>query len=157
MYNHAPDNYICPLCLAVEGVESEDTMMKQDDIFYKDKTVIAAINSKFFENNQGHIIVVPTHHYENLYELPDNVSQDIILLSKKIAIALKEIRQCNGVTILQNNEPASGQHAFHYHMHIIPRFDGDNLYAKMQEAKVSLPKDRVSFSSSMKNYFKNLR
>ena len=71
MYNHAPQEYKCPICLAIEGIESEDTMMKQDDIFYRDDLVMAVINSKFVGNNPGHAIVVPLKHYENLYELPE--------------------------------------------------------------------------------------
>lgn len=40
---------------------------------------------------------------------------------------------CDGVTFLQNNEPASNQHAFHYHLHVLPRYTNDNLHAHMLE------------------------
>lgn len=78
MYNHAPKDYKCPICLAVEGIESGDTMMKQDDIFYRDDLVMAVINSKFVGNNPGHAIVVPLKHYENLYELPEKEANQIM-------------------------------------------------------------------------------
>ena len=54
MYNHAPKDYKCVLCLPAQGIESKDTMMKQADIFYKDRLVMAAVNSKFIETNPGH-------------------------------------------------------------------------------------------------------
>ncbi|KXK08889.1 MAG: AP-4-A phosphorylase [Microgenomates bacterium OLB22] len=153
MHNHAPHNYNCPLCLAIQGIESDATMMKQADIFYRDDLVMAAINSKFIGNNPGHIIVFPVTHYENLYDLPEKEGNRIMNIAKEITLALKEIRKCDGTMILQNNEPASGQHAFHYHLHIFPRFEGDELHANMSDSRVATPEERKPFSSAMKEYF----
>ena len=154
MYNHAPQDYKCPICLAVKGIEREDTMMKQDDIFYRDDLVMAVINSKFVGNNPGHVIVVPLKHYENLYELPEKEANQIMKVSKEVALAMKEARKSDGVMIQQNNEPASGQHAFHYHMHIFPRFNDDHFLENQSNVKVADPKEREPFSSAMKEYFK---
>ncbi|OFX75701.1 MAG: hypothetical protein A2071_09035, partial [Bacteroidetes bacterium GWC1_47_7] len=140
MYNHAPQEYKCPICLAIEGIESEDTMMKQDDIFYRDDLVMAVINSKFVGNNPGHAIVVPLKHYENLYELPEKEANQIMKVAKEVAIAMKEVRKSDGVMIQQNNEPASGQHAFHYHMHIFPRFEEDHFGENRSNVRVANPK-----------------
>lgn len=156
MYNHTPKNYKCPICLAIKGIESVDTMMKQNDIVYRDDLVMAAINSKFVGNNPGHVIVVPLKHYENLYDLPEEEACRIMDVAKKIAVAIKNVRNCDGVMILQNNEPASGQHAFHYHMHIFPRFNDDNLHENMSNASVSSPEERRLFSEELKKYFKDL-
>ncbi len=153
MYNHAPENYKCPICLAVEGIESKDTMMKQNDIFYRDELVMAAINSKFIGNNPGHVIVVPLKHYENLYELPETEANQIMKVARGVAVAMKVVRKWEGVMIQQNNEPASGQHAFHYHMHIFPRFNNDFLHENMSKVTVALPEERKPFSSEMKQYF----
>lgn len=155
MYNHAPQNYKCPICLTVEGVESDDTMMKQGDIFYRDDLVMAVINSKFVGNNPGHAIVVPLKHYENLYELPEKEANQIMKVAKEVAIAMKEVRKSDGVMIQQNNEPASGQHAFHYHMHIFPRFKDDKFGENQSNVKVADPEKRKPFSSAMKVYFKH--
>jgi len=153
MFNHAPQNYKCPICLAVNGIENEDTMMKQDDIFFRDDLVMATISPKFVGNNPGHVIVVPLKHYENIYDLPAEESARIMEVAKRVAVALKEIRKCDGVMILQNNEPASGQHAFHYHLHIFPRFDDDRLDENMSNDRVSSPEERKPFSSALKEYF----
>ncbi len=157
MYNHAPQEYKCPICLAVEGIESEDTMMKQDDIFYRDDLVMAVINSKFVGNNPGHAIVIPLKHYENLYELPEKEANQIMKVAKKVAIAMKEVRKSDGVMIQQNNEPASGQHAFHYHMHIFPRFKDDRFDENMSNVRVAEPEERKPFSSAMREYFSKLK
>lgn len=153
MYNHAPENYKCPICLAVAGIENEDTMIKQDDIFYRDDLVMALINSKFVGDNPGHAIVVPVRHYENIYDLPEKEAFQIMKTAKAIAIAMKKTRKCDGIMIQQNNEPASGQHAFHYHMHIFPRFNNDGLLNKMDDTRVSESEERRSFAAALRKHF----
>ena len=155
MFNHAPHNYICPICLAVSGVENDKTMMKQADIFYRDEVVMAAVNSKFVGNNPGHVIIVPLEHFENLYEIPDEVLHRIVSVSKKVAVALKEVRSCLAINVLQNNEPAAGQHAFHYHMHLFPRFENDQLFSNMDNSRVAEPAERDQYSEPLKDYFKS--
>lgn len=154
MYNHAPEDYICPLCQTVQGIESAVNMAKQADIVYQDERVTALINSKFIRNNPGHVIVVPNEHFENLYELPAPYSHRIMEVSQKIAIALKDVRKCDGVWIEQNNEPASGQHALHYHMHIVPRFVGDDLKKQLAEigTYVSVPEERVIYAEELRRF-----
>lgn len=152
MYNHAPKDYKCVLCLPAEGIESEETMMKQADIFYKDDLVMAAVNSKFIETNPGHVIIFPIKHYENIYEMPDEVSARVAKITKQIAIALKEIRKCEGITTQQNNEPAGRQHAFHYHFHIFPRWTGDKLYSG-SPVRVSEPSERIPYADALRQYF----
>lgn len=153
MYNHAPANYICPLCLAVNGIESEDTMMKQDDIVYRDDTVIAAISSKFVKKNPGHVIVFPVQHFENIYDLQEKEASQTILIAKQVSLALKEVRKCDGITLLQNNEPASEQHAFHFHLHIFPRFTNDGLSEHIHQPVLSGPDERKAYAEALKKYF----
>jgi histidine triad (HIT) family protein len=152
MYNHSPKDYKCVLCLPAQGIENENTMMKQADIFYNDNLVMAAINSKFIESNPGHVIIFPIKHYENIYEMPNEVLARVGGLSKKIALALKEIRQCDGTTMQQNNEPASGQHALHYHFHIFPRWEGDKLYSG-SPVRVSNSSERIPYAKALKHFF----
>jgi histidine triad (HIT) family protein len=153
MYNHTNDNYVCPLCLTAQGIENEHTMALQDDIFYKDELVFAMVNSKFVGNNPGHVIVVPLKHYENIYDLDENIGHRIFDVAKKIAIALKKIRKCDGVMTLQNNEPASGQHALHFHFHIFPRFTGDELGKNLSNARVATNDERRTYSQPLRLYF----
>ncbi len=150
MFSHAPKNYICPICLGVKGVESKDTMLRNDDMVYKNNTITVFINSFFIGNNSGHAIVVPNTHYENIFDLPADVSVEIYNASKKIAVAMKKAYKCQGITLLQNNEPVGGQHAFHYHQHIFPRYPGDNLYSNMLKKRPTSPKERKPFARKLK-------
>lgn len=138
--------------MPAQGIESEETMMKQTDIFYKDDLVIAAVNSKFIETNPGHVIIFPIKHYENIYDMPDEVSARVAKVAKQVAINMKEIRKCDGITTQQNNEPASGQHAFHYHFHIFPRWAGDKLYSG-SSTRVSDPSERITYAEALRQLF----
>lgn len=50
MYNHAPDNYICPFCLLVQGTENKHVHSVQSDIIYHDNAVTAFIGSHHCDN-----------------------------------------------------------------------------------------------------------
>ncbi len=158
MYNHAPENYTCPICLTIQGVENEQNMAKQADIVYRDDLALVFVNSKFIKNNPGHVIVVPTKHFENIYELPAEYAHRVAEIAQKMALALKAVRKCDGIWIEQNNEPASGQHAFHYHMHVVPRFEGDDLKRQLAEGNtyVADPKDRVPYAEALREYLKTV-
>ncbi|EKD53446.1 MAG: hypothetical protein ACD_61C00042G0009 [uncultured bacterium] len=151
MHNHASENYQCPICLAVEGVENGETMIKQTDIFFKDEQVMAFISSKF-DKNGGHPLIVPIKHYENLYDLPTEIGARIFDLARQVALAVKETTHCDGITAMQNNEPAGDQHAFHYHFHIYPRYSGDELHSSILDTRVSSPEERVVLANSLRSY-----
>lgn len=153
MHNHAPAGYKCPICLGVKGVENEDTLLKQVDFVYKDKVVSAFINSFWIGKNEGHVIIVPNDHFENLYEVPTEVGHHIFETSKKIALAMKNTYNCDGITLRQNNEPAGDQHAFHYHLHIFPRYTDDDFNKKLAEkSRLSDPSERLKYVEKIKKY-----
>ncbi len=151
MYNHASADYQCPICLAVDGVETEATWIRPQDIFFRDDLVLSFISSKFIAGNEGHPIIVPVEHFENLYDMPDEVSHRIMDLAKRVAIALKNVRNCDGVTLLQKNEPAGAQHAFHFHLHVVPRFNGDKFHQELLSAHRSEPHERIAYATALRN------
>lgn len=153
MISHAPKDYKCPICIGLKGIENEDTLLKQADEVYKDNLVTVYINSFWIPTCEGHVIIVPNKHYENIYELPDKVGHRIFDVAKKISIAMKKAYKCDGITTRQNNEPASDQHAFHYHHHIFPRYDGDSFNINLTKKSIlSDPKDRIKYADKLKKY-----
>lgn len=76
--------------------------------------------------NKGHALILPKAHYENLYELPDDTAGHTMILAKKVITKMKEVVDCDGYNVVQNNGEAAGQTVFHFHMHLIPRYKGDN-------------------------------
>ena len=153
MKSNAPDGYKCPICLGVEGVENSDTMLCQADLVYKDKYTSVFINSFFIEGNEGHLIVVPNKHFETLYELNSEYAHAIIDTAQKMAIAVKKAYRCDGITLRQNNEPAGDQHAFHFHLHIFPRFDGDKYNAVGGIKRATTLEERQPYIDKIKAQF----
>ena len=77
--------------------------------------------------NKGHALILPKAHYANIYELPDETAAHAMVLAKKIVTKMKDILKCDGYNIVQNNGEAAGQTVFHFHMHLIPRYEGDQV------------------------------
>lgn len=77
--------------------------------------------------SKGHALILPKEHYADLYELDDEIAAKALVLAKKMIIKLTDILGCDGYNIVQNNKPAAGQTVFHFHMHLIPRYEGDKV------------------------------
>ena len=73
---------------------------------------------------KGHALILPKDHYENFYELPEDVAIKVIKLAKKLMVKITDALGCDGFNILQNNKEAADQTVPHYHMHLIPRYEG---------------------------------
>lgn len=84
---------------------------------------------------KGHALIIPKEHYANLYELDDELAAKVMVLAKKMITKLTDILGCDGYNIVQNNGEAAGQTVFHFHLHMIPRYqnDGVGLAWKMGE------------------------
>ena len=74
---------------------------------------------------KGHALILPKDHYRNLFELPDEKAEKVIVLAKKMALQMREKLHCDGFNLVQNNEETAGQTVFHFHMHLIPRYEND--------------------------------
>ena len=89
---------------------------------YKDQNTLAFMD--IMPRADGHVLVIPKNGARNILDvsLPD--LQATIATVQKVARAVKEGMQADGLTIQQFNEPAGGQVVFHLHFHILPRWDG---------------------------------
>ena len=74
---------------------------------------------------KGHSLILPKDHAANLYELPEKLAGDAMILAKKMASLLTEKLNCDGINLVQNNGEAAGQTVEHFHIHLIPRYKGD--------------------------------
>lgn len=153
MQNTTPEITLCPLCLSAQGKESDETMVLQDDIFYRDNFVSAAINSKFIGNNPGHVIIFPNAHHENANELSEAENESMTKVTRSIAIALKELRKCDGISIQPSEKPEDGVPALHYQIHLFPRYNGDRLLENMKNIRIALPSERLEYANELIEYF----
>lgn len=77
--------------------------------------------------NKGHVLILPKEHYDNIYDIDTATAGELFELAVMTARALKSVLDCDGMNILQNNGTVAGQTVFHFHMHIIPRYEGDTV------------------------------
>ncbi len=133
MFNHEPENYICPFCSLIQGFKNEKVLSVPSDIIYHDDIVTAFIGSHQWPNNHGNVIIIPNEHFENIYDLPPQLNFNIYRLARSLAIVLKAAYQCDGISTRQHNEPAGNQDVWHYHVHVTPRYMDDNFYSSHRE------------------------
>lgn len=77
--------------------------------------------------SKGHALILPKTHAANIYELSDEMAAKAMILAKKMATAMTAALKCDGFNIVQNNGECAGQTVFHFHMHLIPRYKGDQV------------------------------
>ena len=75
-------------------------------------------------------------------------------MSKKIAIALKVVYECDAVSTRQHNEPDGNQDVWHFHLHIVPRYKDDNLYINHSNTKWTTEEERKPYVEKLRKYFK---
>jgi histidine triad (HIT) family protein len=75
----------------------------------------------------GHTLIVTRQHYDNVLEADPSAIAAVGAKSVAIARAIKSALQPEGLGVFQLNGAAAGQTVFHYHMHLVPRNDGDSL------------------------------
>lgn len=74
---------------------------------------------------RGHALVMPKNHYADLYELPENEAMEAMRIAKKMMQKMTNALGCQGFNLVQNNKEVAGQTVPHFHLHLIPRYDGD--------------------------------
>ena len=77
--------------------------------------------------SKGHSLILPKAHAANIYEISDDMAAKAMILAKKMATKMTEALKCDGFNIVQNNGEPAGQTVFHFHMHLIPRYEGDQV------------------------------
>lgn len=77
--------------------------------------------------SKGHALVLPKEHYADIYEIPEDLAGEAYKLAARLAKKLTEVLNCDGFNIVQNNKEAAGQTVFHFHMHLIPRYENDQV------------------------------
>lgn len=75
--------------------------------------------------NKGHVILLAKNHVADIFDLDEQTASRAMIVVSKVAKALKEELDCDGINVLQNNGTVAGQTVFHYHIHVIPRYKDD--------------------------------
>ena len=77
--------------------------------------------------NRGHALIIPKDHADNIFQLDGETAGKLFSLATVVARAIKEETGCEGMNIVQNNGAVGGQTVNHFHLHLIPRNEGDGV------------------------------
>ena len=92
---------------------------------YEDEHTLAFMDAG--QVNPGHVLVAAKGHAENLYELNDAQAGALLRTAARVARAIRDAYQPQGLSVYQANGKAAWQSVFHYHMHLLPRHEGDGM------------------------------
>lgn len=77
--------------------------------------------------NKGHALIITKEHYDNIFQLDAETAAKIFSFATVAAKAIKEETGCEGMNVLQNNGAVAGQTVNHFHLHLVPRNQGDGV------------------------------
>ena len=106
----------CIFCKIAKG-DIPSTTLYEDEMF----RVILDLGPA----TRGHALILPKEHAANLFELPEATAAESMKLAKKMATKMKTALKADGFNLVQNNDAAAGQTVDHFHLHLIPRYEGD--------------------------------
>ncbi len=101
---------------------------------YEDESVIAILDIN--PANPGHVILLTKEHFKDYFELPDQLTGYIFLITKAISKTIERNMKVDGINIMVNHGQGAGQIANHFMLHIIPRFKDDGINLKWEPRKV---------------------
>ena len=104
-------------------------------VIYEDAEFMVILDR--FPASRGHMLILPKIHAENIFELDEATGAKLFALAVKTANLLNERLAPHGLNVLQNNGEAAGQTVHHFHMHLIPRFDGDDISIKWKALQLT--------------------
>ncbi len=113
-------NEICLFCKIIDGSESAQ-------IVFKDDNVIA-----FFPrimNTKGHMIIAPVQHCADLFDIRNDVLSSLMEVTRFLAKHCQHQLGADGINLLHASGESGQQSMPHFHFHLLPRFENDNLDA----------------------------
>ena len=102
---------------------------------YEDQATLAFMDIS--PASRGHTLVISKDEHADVYEIPPETLAAVTRTVQRVARGLRATLQPDGINIIQNNGAAAGQTVFHYHVHLIPRWEGDNAVRLWQPTRPS--------------------
>ncbi|HEV8446778.1 MAG TPA: HIT family protein [Gemmatimonadaceae bacterium] len=108
----------CTFCDMIHGAA-------EVSICHEDSRAIAFMDVQ--PVNNGHVLVVPREHYESINDIPRDLALHLYKLTLDLAPAIRRVAGADDLNVVVNSGEAAGQDEPHYHVHIIPRRQGDGF------------------------------
>ena len=108
----------CEFCKIIRGESSAE-------VLYQNQHAIAILDINPI--HYGHALIIPKTHCETFVDMPEDELPDLIYATKIVSQAIVASLKPAGFNIFSNNGKAAGQSVFHFHFHVTPRYDHDNI------------------------------
>lgn len=108
-------------------------------IVYEDDLTIAFLDIS--QATKGHTLIVPKSPYPNLYEMPEELAGHVMAIAIKVANAIKRAFDPEGLNLLSNTGTIAGQSVFHFHIHLIPRYEKADIGLSFKDHHEELSRD----------------
>jgi histidine triad (HIT) family protein len=96
----------------------------------------------------GHVLVIPKEGAETIFDLSEESAAKLVVVTAKIASAVKHAMNAEGITLMQFNGAAAGQSVSHIHFHVLPRWSGTTL--RRHTGTMEAPEKLQSFAEKIR-------
>ncbi|MEC9375276.1 MAG: HIT family protein [Pseudomonadota bacterium] len=116
---------------------------------YEDDHTLAFMD--VMPQSPGHSLVIPKQAAESLFDLDTDCGSAILRTTQRVSEAVRDVFSADGIMLNQFNGSAAGQTVFHFHIHIVPRYDGISLgqHSKKMEAQGTLEEQAKRIRSAI--------
>ena len=122
----------CIFCQIIAGKAASSNV-------YEDDVCLAFMDIQ--PVNPGHVLVVPKMHFKDLSDLPAHIGSHLFQVAQRISLSIAKTQvKSEGIDLFLAHGEAAGQEIFHVHLHMIPRFAGDEFGFRFGPNYVNLPK-----------------
>ncbi len=126
-------------CLFCKIIDGQIPSLK----VYEDEHVFAFMD--IMPLTKGHTLLIPKTHCKDLFEMPEDVARNLYAAAPKVANAIKAAFNPVGMNTINNNGAAAGQSVFHYHLHLVPRYDEtDGLNVEWNSRQDEFPSELLT-------------
>jgi histidine triad (HIT) family protein len=95
------------------------------EVVYEDEHTVAFMD--LGQVNPGHVLVATKAHAENVFGLDDDLAAAVFRAAARVARASRAAFEAPGMTLFQANGQAAWQSVFHFHIHVLPRWENDGM------------------------------
>jgi histidine triad (HIT) family protein len=127
----------CTFCDIIHGAA-------EVSVCYEDATALAFMDIQ--PVNPGHVLVAPKAHHESLLDLPATLSAELFAVAAKLAPIVRAASRADGLNLVVSSGAAAGQDVYHFHIHLIPRLQGDGFEIALPFPGSPIP-DRTSLDA----------
>jgi histidine triad (HIT) family protein len=131
------------LCAIGSGTDDADL------VAFRTPRVFVAPTLKQRRSNPGQVLICPVAHEVSFHRLQDQLRNELLEVAAAVAIAMPQAFRALGTTVLVNDK-APDQTLEHVHLHMIPRFAGDDLVIPNLDSAVAPRSFRLELASMLR-------